>query len=42
MYKKFWSQILEGRDCCEELAIDKTILKLISKKQGARMWTGFI
>jgi hypothetical protein len=42
-HTKFWSENLQGRDLSEELGVDeKIILELILRKQGGKMWTGFI
>jgi hypothetical protein len=40
---KLYSKDLKGKDHSEDLREDgRIILKRISKRQGVRMWTGFI
>jgi hypothetical protein len=43
MHTEFWLENLEGRNHLGDLSIDeRIILKWILKKQGMRMWTGFM
>jgi hypothetical protein len=43
MYTECSSECLKGTDDLEDLIIyGRIILKLILKKQGGRMWSGFI
>jgi hypothetical protein len=43
MYRKFWSQELEGRSHSEDLIVDEMIiLEWISGECGGRVWTGFV
>jgi hypothetical protein len=40
---KFWLKIRKERDHLEDLGVEdeRVILKLILRKQGERVWTGF-
>jgi hypothetical protein len=39
---KFWLESTKGRDRSEDLGLDeRIILKLILRKQGGRVWTGY-
>jgi hypothetical protein len=43
MRRKLWSANLKGKDQSEILRLDgKTILKWIIRKQGGKVWTGFV
>jgi uncharacterized protein YjcR len=43
IHKKFWTQYLKGKDHSEKLGIYvNMILDWILRKQGGKMWTGWI
>jgi hypothetical protein len=41
-HMKFWLENLKERNHLKDLAIDWEKMKLISKKHGYRVWTGYI
>jgi hypothetical protein len=43
MHAKFWLKNVNGRDPLEDLGIyGRKILEQILRKQGEKLWTGFI
>jgi hypothetical protein len=41
MREKFWSENLKGRGYSEDLGVDR-ILEWVLRKQGGKVWSGFI